>query len=83
MFEKLKAKLDAMKESSLNFIENPQILAPEDAVQERLGICKQCPEFNKAEICRACGCYIPWKTKLSLTSCPLKKWHKIEIHLVK
>lgn len=83
MLEKLKAKIDSVKQSSVNFMEKPYLLAPEDVAQERMRICKECPEYHKTEFCRSCGCYLPWKTKLAATSCPLKKWHKIEVDLAK
>jgi hypothetical protein len=46
--------------------------------EERLSICKECPEFIKATSqCKECGCIMNLKTKLPNASCPLKKWDKI------
>ena len=48
-------------------------------VEDRLTICKDCPFFLKAtRQCSKCGCFMPAKTWLANTSCPLKKWVKIE-----
>jgi hypothetical protein len=46
-----------------------------ELVDERLSICKQCPELIKLTTqCKKCGCFMDAKTKLKLAECPLGKW---------
>ena len=41
----------------------------------RLEICEECPSYsNHLKLCRECGCYMPAKTLLPNSTCPLKKW---------
>jgi hypothetical protein len=44
--------------------------------EERLVICKSCPELAKllGGICKKCGCNMVAKTWLVSAECPLKKW---------
>lgn len=42
---------------------------------KRIEICKSCTEYRLG-ICIQCGCYMPIKTKLKKTKCPLGKWQK-------
>jgi hypothetical protein len=47
--------------------------------EERLSICKECPEFIKLSTqCKQCGCVMSAKTKLPNASCPIGKWEKQE-----
>lgn len=47
--------------------------------ENRLSICKQCPEFiNATTQCKKCGCIMNLKTKLPNAECPIGKWHKEE-----
>jgi hypothetical protein len=42
---------------------------------KRVVICTGCPSFNeKTSVCIECNCYIPIKTTLMWTKCPLDKW---------
>jgi hypothetical protein len=40
---------------------------------DRFLICKSCPK-NEDNVCLACGCFLPAKTKNKDDSCPLHKW---------
>lgn len=52
--------------------------ANDEESNERLEICKQCPEFISATTqCKQCGCIMKLKTKLAEAECPLKKWDKL------
>jgi hypothetical protein len=44
--------------------------------EERLVICKSCPELAKllGGICKKCGCNMVAKTWLASAECPLEKW---------
>ena len=49
--------------------------ADEDVVDERRAICEQCEIRNATlNICTICQCYIPAKTKLLESTCPMEKW---------
>ncbi len=49
-------------------------LNPIDAY-ERLKVCEDCDKYLKmAKICSACKCFMPLKTRLRQTKCPLEKW---------
>lgn len=42
---------------------------------ERRAICDQCEVQNKAtKVCTACGCFLPLKTKVRDSSCPMELW---------
>ena len=44
-------------------------------VEDRLTICKDCPFFLKAtRQCGKCGCFMPAKTALPSSKCPINKW---------
>jgi hypothetical protein len=48
--------------------------------EQRLAICKECPEFIKlTSQCKECGCIMNLKTKLPNASCPLKKWDIVRV----
>jgi len=48
--------------------------------EERLNICKMCPEYISAtHQCKECGCIMNLKTKLPNASCPLGKWDQVDI----
>lgn len=52
-------------------------IAPASAqlVEERLAICNGCEVQNKPlKICTACGCFLPAKTKLLNSACPMELW---------
>jgi hypothetical protein len=47
----------------------------ESAAEERLTICRACPELIPVvDQCKKCGCFMEWKTKLEAAKCPLGKW---------
>jgi hypothetical protein len=47
----------------------------QDVADERLDICRACPEFIKStKQCKKCGCFMVAKTKLTKSTCPLGKW---------
>lgn len=44
-------------------------------VHNRNVICDRCEVQNKeTRVCTACGCYLPWKTRLSKSQCPMELW---------
>lgn len=61
-------------------MENTQVdqhLPPEGYAQQRIAICKSCPEYRMM-ICSQCGCFMPAKTRLKGAECPLQKWTRVE-----
>lgn len=46
---------------------------PESFADKRIKVCQTC-EYYKAFICIKCGCFMPVKTKLKGSSCPVGKW---------
>lgn len=43
--------------------------------KDRYNTCLSCEIRNsKLNICTACGCYLPWKTKLKDAKCPIEAW---------
>lgn len=43
--------------------------------KEKLIICVGCKDFLlNSHKCNVCGCYIPLKTLIPLSKCPLGKW---------
>jgi hypothetical protein len=41
----------------------------------RISECNGCEVYDsKHKKCTVCGCYMPAKTKLELSSCPMGKW---------
>ena len=52
-----------------------------EIIEERLKICKQCPEFIKiTKQCKICLCIMPAKAVLAAASCPLHKWEATDIY---
>lgn len=46
-----------------------------DKSKERLDTCKKCDKFIlDRNRCSVCGCYMPAKTKLKGSKCPLGRW---------
>jgi uncharacterized paraquat-inducible protein A len=46
-----------------------------DIIEQRLEICKACPDFKKnTQRCRHCGCFMQLKATLTLAKCPIGKW---------
>lgn len=60
----------------------------EEISEERLAICKKCPEHSSIkknysslridEHCTLCGCTLSAKTKSFSSECPLGKWKAVE-----
>lgn len=55
-----------------------QFASPEVA-QSRMDICNDCEARNKlTNVCTACGCFLPAKTKLAKSSCPMDLWSSVD-----
>ena len=42
----------------------------------RYAICLECEEISKFKTCNKCGCFMPFKVRLSGVECPIGKWFK-------
>jgi hypothetical protein len=40
----------------------------------RIDTCKSCENLTKLNICKLCGCFMPFKVRLKGVSCPAGKW---------
>ena len=50
-----------------------------DIQKQRLDTCKTCPYFDDSQgRCKHCGCYLTYKVKFALESCPIGKWSESE-----
>lgn len=75
--QKLKNRLIEIKQAASETATHlkDEVLAHPDIAEERLSICLSCPRLNKStSTCKECGCFVHAKTKLTRSSCPLKKW---------
>ena len=60
-------------------IEKPKWFVDKENAERRLEVCKECPKLIKlSNQCKVCLCFMPIKTRLNLTSCPLGKWEEID-----
>ena len=68
-------KLKKRYEETLTYLSNTA-LVPDHIAEERMNICKACPNLTEWNRCSECGCFMTLKTKLAVASCPLpeKKW---------
>lgn len=47
--------------------------APSELKEKRMAICKECPH-SRLNLCKQCGCVIPFKTALLNSKCPIGNW---------
>lgn len=78
-------KLPGMMEMAKNLIKDGAKIAEnalsgnkslvEDFVRDnRLGICRSCPNFTPEERCTECGCFMKIKSAFVTSKCPIGKW---------
>lgn len=46
----------------------------EELRNKRLDICYSCPDLIENDVCKHCFCYMPTKTGIENSYCPLRKW---------
>jgi hypothetical protein len=55
------------------------MFVPLTVARERYAICKSCDEFNDTvKLCKQCGCFMPAKSTVAYTSCPIGKWVRFD-----
>jgi len=81
MFDALKKKISEAQNqvASLSADVMQHIKVSEEDRMARLEICKSCDQFHKTEFCKVCSCYMPAKTWLPYSKCPMSKWGVIVI----
>lgn len=52
---------------------NNGVLVP-SLKQRRYEICKKCDELSVLKMCNKCSCFMPLKTLIPSSECPLQKW---------
>jgi len=78
MIDKLKNKLDLLAKKTL------PTMVSENIRDDRLNICNSCEHSMKSiNVCSKCGCFLPAKTKLARSGCPIGKWHAIAVDIKK
>ncbi len=56
-------------------VRNRLDIADDSVAQDRRAICANCEARNTTlNLCTACGCHIPAKTKLAQATCPKGQW---------
>ena len=76
MLETLKNKLDKLAKKTNQMTD--QIIVSEHIRHDRLSICNLCEHrIESVNVCSKCGCFLPAKTKLAMSKCPIGKWHSI------
>lgn len=84
MLEKLKQRMTYLAEKTVELAKEAEkelekIKLSEEERNKRYDICKTCEHFNeKTTQCKICNCIMSVKTYLGQSSCPLKKWTKID-----
>lgn len=53
--------------------------ASKDIARERLFVCKNCEAYDMFwKQCTVCGCFMPIKTKLANSDCPMNLWKEYD-----
>jgi hypothetical protein len=63
-------------EESIEIVESEEefLLNKQSRSEQRMEVCKQCPELRALNNCRQCGCFMNIKTRIYSAICPLGKW---------
>jgi hypothetical protein len=61
-------------------LSSQDILAPEDAVEERLKKCEPCLFFDpELRQCNKCSCFVDVKAQLATETCPEGRWKPVPL----
>lgn len=47
--------------------------------EERMATCRACDKLTQLNFCSECNCFMPLKTRLKGSSCPINKWQEYVI----
>ncbi len=62
-----------------DFLKPSTKFTTEEVKEQRLEICRSCPEFLKlTQQCKLCLCIMPAKAILAHAECPIHKWGKTD-----
>jgi hypothetical protein len=50
------------------------LLNKESRSEQRMAICRQCPDLMALNMCRYCKCFMNVKTRIYSAKCPVGKW---------
>ena len=50
------------------------LLNKESRSEQRMQICRQCPDLMALNMCRYCKCFMNIKTRIYSATCPIGKW---------
>lgn len=65
---------EATGEVAADLASGKRVRAPSDVIKARKAICDDCPERDRSNICRECGCALAAKQRLLSWRCPLDRW---------
>jgi len=52
-----------------------EVFVSEEIKQSRLELCYSCSHYEEdSKRCRACGCFLDYKTSVKSATCPIMKW---------
>lgn len=51
-----------------------ELIVSKETREYRLSICNNCERYTKIKFCSVCKCFMPAKTWLQVSSCPINKW---------
>ena len=64
----------AVRRAATAAVSGKQVVADAATVAARKVICNTCPERDKRDVCRECGCALSAKQRLLTETCPLGLW---------
>ena len=55
------------------------LFSGKEEADRRMRICMSCEKFKHSlKICGICKCYMPFKTKILKSTCPINRWKQLE-----
>lgn len=78
----MSSKASDIVEGFTNLLKSKLLISESDIdelAEKRMSVCNSC-EFKKVVTnrCRACGCYLPAKTRVLKQKCPKNKWSQVQ-----
>jgi Family of unknown function (DUF6171) len=76
-FDQIKNLSNLAKDVVVDMATGQDVFVSDEIRTQRLEICSQCDYLDGGR-CRACGCFVETKTKVSSAHCPVMKWTAIK-----
>lgn len=74
-FQQVKNLSQLSGEVVKDVVTGQEIFVSEEIKQSRLEECYSCSHYEKeSKRCRACGCFLDYKTSVKSATCPIMKW---------